>query len=312
MHYRTQKTISHRIVFNGKCLHSGRIVKMIIEPAVAGTGIIFHRTDCESAIPVLAHAFNISSTELSTTIGEGASSVATIEHLMASLAGVGIDNAIIKINGHEVPIMDGSALPFLQKILAVGVKDLEAPKVIFKVEKPFEISHGDQKIRIEPSDSDEINCSIDFDREMIGFQSIKYIPNLASFMSLSNARTFCHINDVNIMRQQGLALGGSLENAVVVTDTGVMNKEGLRSPDEFVRHKLLDLIGDFALLGGALQGKITANKPGHTLHAEFMLALLENKEGALRIIKQNSQEENKDVFSDSILGLASSAFAQMG
>lgn len=270
-----EKTLMRPVVITGKGLHSGRLVRMDIHPAAAGFGIQFLRTDVENAFPIAAHSRSITSTELSTTIGHGSQSVSTIEHVMAALVGLGIDNAFIRLNAPEVPILDGSSSPFVSEFLAAGIKTLDVEKKWLVIHRPFEVRHNDQFIAVTPSFSPSIRCSIDFKKSIIGFQEMVYEPSFANFLTVAQARTFCHINDVNLMRQQGLALGGSLENAVVVTDSKVMNKEGLRSKDEFVRHKLLDLIGDLALLGAPILGNIRAHKPGHTLQAQFMKTLLE-------------------------------------
>lgn len=275
---RFQKTINAPVYFVGKGLHSGRIVNLEVLPASPGAGIIFQRTDTEGAIPVQAHALNITSTELSTKIGRGGNSVATIEHLMAAFAGMGIDNALVRLNGPEVPVMDGSALPFVKRFKEVGLKTQHVKRTWLKVKKAFEVRNGDQFIRVEPSHQRVIKCSIQFKNPVIGFQTVDFKFTNDNFHDVCEARTFCHVNDVKMMQSQGLALGGSLENAVVVTDTGVMNEEGLRYGDEFVRHKLLDLIGDIALLGSPLLADITAHKPGHTLHAQFMTEILCHKD----------------------------------
>ena len=276
-----QTSLKSKVRFTGKGLHCGRIVHMDVCPAKANTGIIFHRTDDVRAEPVAAHAFNISSTSLSTTIGHGVSSVSTIEHIMAALAGLGISNAIIKLNAPEVPIMDGSSGPFVKEFLSCGIEKLGAPQKVYKVKKSFEIKQGDQYIRVEPSQRPQIQCKINFPYEVIGEQTIDYKPSADNFARISQARTFCHIKDVNYMKENGLALGGSLENAIVISDDGLLNSEGLRSNLEFVEHKLLDLVGDMALLGAPILGKISVSKPGHSLHAAFTRALLENESDLL-------------------------------
>lgn len=272
-----QTTISKKIEFRGKGLHSGRIVTMSIIPAVQDTGIVFHRTDIPEAKPVKAHTQNISSTALSTCVGQGDSMVSTIEHIMAAFVGVGISNAIVRLDAPEVPIMDGSAQPFVERLNEVGVSYLQAPQKVLKVTRPFEVRNGDQFIRVEPSMVTKFECSIDFPFKSIGQQRASLSLGTESFSCVSQARTFCHIRDVNIMKERGLALGGSLDNAIVVDDEDIINDEGLRSQKEFAEHKLLDLIGDLALIGLPIVGKVTAHKPGHALHAEFTSAFLEDK-----------------------------------
>lgn len=270
-----QTTIRKKVSFVGKGLHSGRIVVLDIYPSEADRGIVFQRTDNEDAHPVRAHASNVTSTRLSTTIGFGLSSVSTIEHLMAALTGLGIHNALVKLNGPEIPILDGSARPFIKQLMMAGTRFLSKPLKVWRVRSSFEFRQGDQFIRLLPSERQRIKCSIDFDHKAIGFQSIDFRPSLDQFLAIAGARTFCHYKDVNYMREQGLALGGSLENAIVIDDEGVMNDEGLRSPAEFVQHKLLDLIGDLSLLESPIWGDIIAHKPGHQLQASFMKAVLE-------------------------------------
>ncbi|SME89927.1 UDP-3-O-acyl-N-acetylglucosamine deacetylase [Pseudobacteriovorax antillogorgiicola] len=272
-----QTSIQSKVRFTGKGLHCGRIVHLDVLPAKADTGIVFHRNDDPAAEPIQAHAFNITSTALSTTIGLGPSSVSTIEHLMAAFAGLGISNAIVRLNAPEVPIMDGSSKPFVKKLMTAGIRELDKAQKIWKVIKPFEIREGDQFIRIEPSRRQRYQCSIDFPFHMIGKQSVDYWASTENFIRVANARTFCHIKDVNMMKEQGLALGGSLENAIVISDDGLLNAEGLRSQEEFAEHKLLDLIGDMALLGAPFLGDVKVHKPGHALTAKFTKALLENE-----------------------------------
>jgi UDP-3-O-[3-hydroxymyristoyl] N-acetylglucosamine deacetylase len=273
-----QSTVKKKISFVGKGLHSGRIVKLDILPARADTGIVFQRTDSQRAQPVRADALNVTSTRLNTTIGHGPSSVSTIEHLMAAFAGLGIHNALVQLNGPELPILDGSAKPFIEHLAAAGTARLNRRQIAWQVKQPFEWRCGDQYVKVLPSNRQRVKCSIDFPHAAIGFQSIDYRPNRDQFLAIAQARTFCHFRDVNQMRERGLALGGSLDNAIVVDDQGVMNEEGLRSPLEFVQHKLLDLIGDLSLLGAPIWGDVIAYKPGHQLHADFMKAALEQFE----------------------------------
>ncbi|MGE0171824.1 MAG: UDP-3-O-acyl-N-acetylglucosamine deacetylase [Oligoflexales bacterium] len=272
-----QSTLRESALFVGKGLHTGRIVRMEVFPSAENTGIVFQRTDNSEFEPILAQTGNIASTELCMTIGSGPNRIATIEHLMAAFAGLGVDNALVKLNGPEVPIMDGSSGPFVKGLLKAGLTCQPALKKFLVVKKELEVKNGDQFIKVEPADALTIKCSIDYDRGVvIGRQSVDYRASLTHFLDIAKSRTFCHINDVNAMRQKGLALGGSLDNAVVVTDSQVVNREGLRDQNEFVKHKLLDLIGDLYLLGFPIVGKITVHKPGHTLHAQLMRELLKN------------------------------------
>lgn len=299
-----QSTLKEKVRFTGKGLHSGRIVTLDIHPAEADTGITFTRTDCDAPVEIKAHALNISSTMLNTTIGSGHTSVSTIEHLMAALAGLGIGNARIIIDGPEVPILDGSSRPFIEKLMRFGVKLLAHRQSAFFVTKPFEYRIGDQYVKVRPARQQKISCIIDFPHPAIGRQSMTYSGSKSEFLNVGSARTFCSYSDVRKMRAQGLALGGSLDNAIVLDDKGVMNDEGLRSSQEFVQHKLLDLVGDLYLLGSPLIGSIEAYKPGHRLHAEFMKALLEQPSVIeQRYIGEQTQSQHIDIIPASAGGV---------
>lgn len=278
---RHQRTVRRPIRLTGIGLHSGRSVHLDVLPAKAQHGITFRRTDLLGEEPLVAHAVNITSTELSTTLGKGRNSVSTIEHLMAAFFGLGIDNAEVLLDGPEIPIMDGSAAPFVEAIFASGILHLDAPKKVLVVKAPFEVRDGDRWMRVEPADELVFDCHIEYPSAAIGRQQLTFVFNRTSFLELANSRTFCHVREVDAMRAAGLALGGSLDNAIVVTDSAVMNETGLRSQNEFVRHKALDALGDLALLGAPLMGRITMNKNGHGLHALFMKELLKRKDQIL-------------------------------
>lgn len=280
-----QSTVARRIEVQGIGLHTGRTIKLEILPADVGTGIQFKRTDIVSLPVIPAHVNHILATDLNTTIGIGDVRVATIEHLMAAFVGLGIDNALVKLDGAEVPVMDGSALPFVEAILAAGIEEQNEIKKRYVVREAFEFRQADKWICIEPSDVTSYSMYIDFRSKAIGEQRYEMIWSPSSFESILSSRTFCHVNDVNAMRKAGLALGGSLENAVVVSDEEVLNPDGLRSADEFVKHKLLDCVGDLALLGAPLVGKISAYKSGHGLHAGFMKALWQRRSEVLSVVE---------------------------
>lgn len=269
-----QKTLKRSVEIQGLGLHSGMDVNLKLHPAPVNYGIVLKRVDVAGANPVHAHALSITSTELSTTIGEGKSSIATVEHLMAALALAEIDNAHIEVKGPEIPILDGSALPFLKLLDLAGKHIQNAPKSCMVVKDRFEFRSGDQSIIMEPCDKLTVKCTIDFDNAVIGKQSAYFGSDPKDYGELASARTFCHLDDVTEMKRRGLALGGSLDNAIVVSDSGVINEEGLRCSNEFAQHKLLDLLGDFYLLGFPIVGRITAHKPGHTLHADCMSELM--------------------------------------
>lgn len=281
----TQNTLARRVEILGIGLHTGRPVKMEILPAEVGSGIIFKRVDLPGSAPIPAHVNYILATDLNTTIGIGDVKVATIEHLMAAFVGLGVDNAIVKLDGGEVPVMDGSAAPFVDAILAAGLHSQGAIRKLFVVRETFELTQGDKWIRVEPADATSYSMHIDFRSRAIGQQTYQMAWSSGAFEQILSSRTFCHINDVNAMRKAGLALGGSLENAVVVSDDEVLNPDGLRAADEFVRHKLLDCVGDLALLGAPIVGKISAYKSGHGLHAGFMKALWQRRGEFLSVVE---------------------------
>lgn len=274
---RLQGTVTREIQFAGVGLHSGRLVNLAIFPLAPDSGIFFERTDTDSD-PILASPFSVTSTMLCTTIGEDSQSISTIEHLMAAFFGLGIDNALVRVSASEVPILDGSAAPFVDKLVEAGLQIQHVPKRVMILPDSFVISEDDQYIKYEPPGKDfyalEIECSIDFPHSVIQNQSFRMRFSREEFMKICEARTFCHIDSVNSMRSQGLALGGSLDNAVVVDDHRVLNADGLRYGDEFVRHKLLDFLGDVHLLPGMLAGKITLHKAGHRLHTQFTRHIL--------------------------------------
>lgn len=309
--FRNQKTLKEKIVFTGKGLHTGRYVRLEVRPAAVNTGLVFLRTDSDQAMEISAHVNNVSSTELCTTIGHGPSSIGTIEHLMAAFSGLGIDNAFIFVNAPEIPIMDGSSAPFIDGFLKVGLTDLGTPNRLIIVKEAFTYREDDKFVTVEPSSGQEYNFAVDYGNSFIGKQSIKFALEEMNFLKLADARTFCHLKEVTALRAMGLAQGGSLENAIVVSDNGVMNEEGLRSPDEFVRHKLLDLIGDFYLLGAQLVAKVTAEKSGHTLHVNFLREILRQKDRYLAVIEPGSFRRTK-IEVDAELRFASRALATFG
>ncbi len=277
-----QTTLRLPVEYSGKGLHSGRIVRMVIEPAPVDTGIVFTRADQTVAHVIPAKAKFVSATQLCTTLGTGSHSVATIEHLMAAFAGLGIHNARVIVDGPELPIMDGSAIDFVRGFMRVGLKESDMRARALRLVKPLHIEEDDKYLHLDPQTFQSIHCSIEFSSRAIGRQSLDYYESLRSFVTIADARTFCHLRDVESMRERGLALGGGLDNAVVVTDDVVLNEGGLRSADEFIRHKVLDLIGDFSLLGAPLVAKITAHKTGHGLHARCLQFLMDHKDEYLQ------------------------------
>lgn len=267
-----QRTIRRTISCTGIGLHSGQKVSVSLKPSAANSGIKFRRTDLGIDIPAtLAH---LGPTQvLQTTLVNGAAAVDTVEHLLSALRGLGIDNVIVELNQPEVPIMDGSAAPWVYLIQEAGVKEQSQPRQVLRVLRAVTVERGDKSISIFPSDSFRISYAIQFDHPMLRSQKKTLDITEASFIDeIAPARTFGFLKEVEMLRQRGLALGGSLDNAVVLGETGVLNP--LRFDDEFVRHKMLDVIGDLALLGHAIAGHVTVQRGGHALHAELAAELL--------------------------------------
>ena len=286
------RTIRTEATLEGIGLHSGKPVRLTLRPATAGTGILFRRRDLMDAggpdgqadalraVTIRAHPSSVTQTQLGTVIANAhGASVSTIEHLMAALAASGIDHVIADLDGPEVPIMDGSAKPFLDLILDVGTRALPDARRALRIDAPIRATLGDAFAEITPlNPSDAPAClldvTVDYPDRLIGRQTLSLDGTADAFRAgVAAARTFCYLSDVEAMRAQGLALGGSLENAIVVSDGAVLNEEGLRFDGEFVRHKALDLVGDLHLLGRPLLGRVTAYKPGHTLNVKLAAAI---------------------------------------
>lgn len=272
-----QRTIKAPAEISGIGLHSGAEIALRLRPASAGTGIIFHRRDADRVVPIKAIPDNVIDTRMATVLGREGLSVSTVEHLLAALAACGIDNLHIDINGPEVPILDGSASPFLKVIESTGIESLAASRRFIAIRKPISLIEGEKRISIIPSRFFRITFDIAFEHKAIALQQYSMKFSTDSFQrDIAPARTFGFLHEVEYLKANGLARGGSLENAVVIDDNGVMNPEGLRYQDEFVRHKILDAFGDFSLLGAPLLGHIRAFKAGHDLNAKMVNKILEN------------------------------------
>ena len=273
-----QKTINKNITFTGVGLHSGLDVTMTIKPAEPNSGIIFKRIDLKENNIVSPNIFNVSSAVFCTTISnENGTSVSTIEHLMGALYGLGIDNALIEIDNQEVPILDGSAKLFVEAISRNGIKKSNAPIKIVKIEKKIEFNEGNKTISIEPS---KISLDIDFElkykNEMIGTQRNLVKVFESDLTDIYNSRTFCLFEDVEKLKEMGLAKGGNLDNAIVVKNDKVLNKNGLRNDKEFVNHKILDCMGDLYLAGYKIIGKIICSQGGHKLTNQLLRKVFQN------------------------------------
>jgi UDP-3-O-[3-hydroxymyristoyl] N-acetylglucosamine deacetylase len=271
----SQRTLRRSISCAGIGLHSGNKVTLSLKPAPADFGIRFRRTDL-GGVEIRATVQNLAGIQYATGLARDAGSVETVEHLLAALVSLGVDNVIVELNTPEVPIMDGSSAPFIYLINEAGVKRLAAPRKYLKVLEPISLSRGDKRIALYPSDHFKVTYSIAFDHPMLRHQSRTIRISAESFIEeIAPARTFGFLKEVEMLRQQGLALGGSLENAIVIGDTGVLNN-ALRFDDEFVRHKILDVIGDLALVGYPIIGHVVAHRGGHALHTAFASKVLES------------------------------------
>ena len=275
-----QKTINDNITFRGIGLHSGLEASLTIKPAKPNSGIIFKRTDIRLNNIIIPNIFNVSSAVFCTTISnESGVSVSTIEHLMGALYGLGIDNALIEINNQEVPILDGSAKLFVEAISKVGVKNSDTPIKIIKIEKKIEFTDGKKIISIEPSKvSLDIDFELKYENELIGTQRNLIKVYESDLTNIYNSRTFCLYEDIEKLKEMGLAKGGTLENAIVIKENEVLNKEGLRNNKEFVNHKILDCMGDLYLAGYKIIAKVVCSQGGHKLTNQLLRKVFENKE----------------------------------
>jgi UDP-3-O-[3-hydroxymyristoyl] N-acetylglucosamine deacetylase len=278
-----QQTLRRPISCTGIGLHSGNKVTLSLKPAPADSGIRFRRTDL-GGIEIPATVAHLAGINYATGLSRDIGSVDTVEHLLSALSSLGVDNAVVELNHPEVPIMDGSAAPWVYLIHEAGMKRQNAPRRYVKVVRPISLSRGDKRIAIYPSDHFKVTYSIAFDHPLLRHQSRTMRITADAFVEdIAPARTFGFLKEVEMLRQQGLALGGSLENAIVIGDTGVLNN-ALRFEDEFVRHKILDVIGDLALLGHPVIGHVVAHRGGHALHTAFAAQMLDESD-AWRLVE---------------------------
>jgi UDP-3-O-[3-hydroxymyristoyl] N-acetylglucosamine deacetylase len=288
-----QRTLKNMVRATGVGLHTGRKVFLTLRPAPADTGIVFRRIDLPAPVDIKAHANAVSETRLSSCIESGAARVYTVEHLMSAFAGLGVDNAYVDLTADEVPIMDGSASPFVFLIQSAGLEELNAPKRFIRILQPIEVRDGDKWARLEPYAGFRMDFGIDFSHPVIqkGSQRIEIDFASTSYVKeIARARTFGFMQDVESLRAQGLGLGGSLDNAIVVDEFSVLNAEGLRYEDEFVKHKLLDAIGDLYLLGHPILGGFVAHKSGHALNNKLARELLARR-NAWELVTFERQDE---------------------
>ncbi|HWR97799.1 MAG TPA: UDP-3-O-acyl-N-acetylglucosamine deacetylase [Candidatus Methanoperedens sp.] len=274
---RSQRTLAHPAGCCGIGLHSGMIVNLELRPLPTASGIVFQRVDLPGRPTVAAAVRNVVSTAFATTLESRGVRVGTVEHLLAALVGLGVDNALVQVDAPEVPILDGSALPFVDLVRNAGVLEQEAVQPHLRVLRPVEIVEAGRAAGFYPADGMDVTCRISFAHPLIGEQRASYRHNERDFArGIGPARTFGLQRDVEVLLESGMARGGSTDNAVVLSESGVLNEGGLRFQDEFVRHKILDCLGDMALLGYPVLGHLVAIRSGHELHARLMRRLVED------------------------------------
>ena len=276
-----QRTLKHSIEAVGVGLHTGKKIHLVLRPATAGSGVTFRRTDLPKPVSIPAQARYVTDTQLSTTLGIDSIRISTVEHLLAAVAGLGIDNLYVDVDAPEVPIMDGSARPFVFLLQSAGIEEQNVPKKYIRIKKEISVKKGDKWARLKPYEGFKVSFSIDFDHPVfsteqqhaeLDFSTTSFVTNI------SRSRTFGFLQDYEKLRQRGLVLGGSLENAIVIDDHRVINEEGLRFSDECVKHKILDVVGDLYLLGHSLIGYFEGHKSGHELNNYLLKELLADAE----------------------------------
>jgi UDP-3-O-[3-hydroxymyristoyl] N-acetylglucosamine deacetylase len=272
-----QRTLKNSIRASGVGLHTGKKILMTLRPALPDTGIVFRRTDLEQPVDIQAHAEHVGETMLGTTLHKGDVKISTVEHLLSALAGLGIDNAMIEVSAAEVPIMDGSAGPFVFLLQSAGIEEQKAPKRFIRILESVRVEDGDKWASFDPYNGFKVNFEIEFNHPT--FKNHTQVATMdfstTSFLrEISRARTFGFMRDIESLRSRNLALGGNMDNAIVLDDTGILNEDGLRYEDEFVKHKILDAIGDLYLLGHSLIGEFSGFKSGHALNNKLLRALI--------------------------------------
>lgn len=275
-----QRTLKNSIRATGVGLHTGKKVLMTLRPAPANLGIVFRRTDLATPVDIPATATNVGETQLGTTLVKDGVKVATVEHLLSAFAGLGIDNAFVELSAPEVPIMDGSAGPFVFLLQSAGIEEQTSAKRWVRIVKNIQVDDGDKWARFDPFDGFKVNFEIEFDHPIFKkrLQTASMDFSTTSFLKeVSRARTFGFMRDLESLRARNLALGGTMDNAIVLDDFRVLNEDGLRYEDEFVKHKILDAIGDLYLLGHSLIGEFSGFKSGHALNNRLLRALIAEK-----------------------------------
>jgi UDP-3-O-[3-hydroxymyristoyl] N-acetylglucosamine deacetylase len=288
-----QRTLRTSIRASGVGLHSGAQVVMTVHPAVPNHGIVFRRSDLPQPVDIPARTENVGATQLGTVLKQGDVRVSTVEHLMSAFAGLGIDNALVELSAAEVPIMDGSASPFVFLLQSAGIEEQKPAKRFARITRRIEVKEGDKWARFDPHEGFRVNFEIEFDhpafnrsssRASMEFSSITYLKEV------SRARTFGFMRDIETLRKHNLALGGNLDNAIVLDDSGVLNEDGLRSQDEFVKHKMLDAIGDLYLFGRCIIGEFSGFKSGHELNNRLLRALLAERDAWEEVMFESPED----------------------
>ncbi|MFS1524897.1 UDP-3-O-acyl-N-acetylglucosamine deacetylase [Microbulbifer sp. 2304DJ12-6] len=288
-----QRTLKNAIRATGVGLHSGKKVVLTLKPAPVDTGIVFRRTDLDPVVEIEARAENVGDTLLSTTLVKDGVRIATVEHLLSAMAGLGIDNAIVELSAQEVPIMDGSAGPFVFLIQSAGIQEQSAAKTFLRIKKPVTIEEGDKVASFMPFDGFKVTFTIDFDHPVFQGRNLTSSVDFSStsfVKEVSRARTFGFMHEIEYLRSKGLVQGGSVDNAIVIDQYRILNEGGLRYEDEFVKHKILDAIGDLYLLGTSLIGEFKAFKSGHALNNKSLRHLMA-QEDAWEMVTFESEQE---------------------
>jgi UDP-3-O-[3-hydroxymyristoyl] N-acetylglucosamine deacetylase len=285
-----QRTLKGEITLKGIGLHSGKPTQVVLRPAPPNRGIVFIRGDLKGAPEIPAHYHYIVNTQMATTLGKEGVTISTVEHVLAAFQGLQIDNALIEVDGPEVPIMDGSSAIFCEAIQSIGIESQLQPRAYLALRRKVEIKLGEKWAVAEPSSRLEIHGSIEWDHPSVGYQEFFYQEGKTSFDELACARTFGFLREVEALKKMGLARGGSLENAVVLDHALVLNPEGLRYPDEFVRHKILDALGDLKLAGISIQAYVRLHRAGHDLHSRLIAEIFKSPDN-FEIIDGYEKEE---------------------
>lgn len=273
-----QRTLKNAIRATGVGLHTGEKIYLTLLPAAIDSGIVFRRVDLDPVVNIEAKAENVGDTTLSTTLVRDGVRVSTVEHLLSAMAGLGIDNAVVEVSAAEVPIMDGSAGPFVFLLQSAGIAEQEAPKKFIRIKRPVTVTDGDKTASFLPFEGFKVSFSIDFDHPVFKDHTLDASVDFSStsfVKEVSRARTFGFMHEIEYLRSKGLAKGGSVDNAIVVDEYRILNEDGLRYKDEFVKHKILDAIGDLYLLGNSLIGEFKAHKSGHALNNKSLRTLIE-------------------------------------